>query len=215
MSNALFPCLPGMTWDIDAVPTWSTVKQMSRRRARTALMNDPYPLWTFELTFEFLRDSVPQQPASFNNSAGYTELDQIVGFYNARGGDFDTFQLDPGMLSGRPNDNRVAGAPVGTGDGSTTTFYLQRDAGGFLDEVQLPVGTIAIAVNGVIQAPSTYALSAGGVVTFNAPHADNAVITWDGCWRWNVCFSEPELGIKQFMYELYELQSLKLEQVKL
>ena len=215
MSSVFFPCLPGMTWDIAPIPTWSTVKQMSRRRARTALQNDPYPLWTFELSFEFLRDSNRNQLDNPYNPAGYTELEQIVGFYNARGGDFDSFLLDPGMLTLRPNDSRVSGAPVGVGDGVTTVFYLQRDAGGFLDEVQAPVGTIILAVNNVIQPASTWSLGPAGVVSFAAAPAANAVITWDGSWAWNVAFVEPELGLKQFMYELYELQSLKLEQVKL
>ena len=59
MSNLLFPRLLGLTFAIKPVPSWSTVIQKSKNRARTAIMNDPYPLWTFELTFEFLRDSPP------------------------------------------------------------------------------------------------------------------------------------------------------------
>lgn len=214
MSTVLFPKLPGMTWDIEPVPTFSTVKQMSRRRARTALMNDPYPLWTFNLSFEFIRDSAPQRPGGSWNPNNYTELEQIVGFFNARGGDFDTFLLDPGWLTEKPQDSTVAGAPLGVGDGVTTTFYCQRDAGGFIDEVQFPCAPICVTANGV-PVTSGWTLGAGGAVTFGAPPASGTILTWDGSWRWQVAFAEPALGLKQFQYELYELQSLKLEQVKL
>jgi uncharacterized protein (TIGR02217 family) len=212
MSNCVFPKLPGLTFEIKPVPTWSTVIQKSKNRTRTAIMNDPYPLWTFELTFEFLRDSPPVNPGA-SNPNGYSELEQIVGFYNARGGSFDNFLLDPGMLTGNPAASTVTGAPVGTGDGDTTVFYLLRDCGGFLDEVQAPVSPVVISVNGAVQA-SGWTLGANGVITFAAAPASGAVITWSGSWQWPVCFAEDSLGIEQFMYQLYELQTLKFEQVK-
>jgi hypothetical protein len=46
MSDAVFPKLAGLSWGIKPVATWSTVVQRSKNRARTALLNDPYPLWT-------------------------------------------------------------------------------------------------------------------------------------------------------------------------
>lgn len=214
MSDALFPKLAGLTWDIKPVPTWSTVVQKSKNRARTALSNDPYPLWTFELTYEFLRDSRPERGATTSNPKGYSELEQLVGFYNARQGSFDDFLLDPGMLTGRPEDWRVSGAQIGVGDGETTTFYLQRDAGGFMDEVQSPASISCIAVNGVA-AVSGWTQGDAGAIVFAAAPALNAVITADFRWRWRVCFSEDTLDVNAFMFELYELQSLKLEQVKL
>lgn len=213
MSTQLFPKLAGLTWDIKAVPTWSTVKQISRRRARTALMNDPYPQWTFELTFEFLRDSPVQRPGGGSNPNNYTELEHLVGFFNQMGGDFDSFLLDPGWLTERPSDSQVAGAPLGVGDGTTTVFYTQRDAGGFIDEVQAPCAPIFVADNGVAQT-SGWTLGAAGAVTFATAPTSGHILTWDGSWRWPVCFAEPALNVEQFMFELYELQSLKLEQVK-
>src|ERR1019366_4307473 len=136
------------------------------------------------------------------------------GFFNARGGSYDSFLLDPGILTGRPWDWEVRGGPLGIGDGVTTTFYLGRDAGGFIDEVQSPVGPIFISVDGVIQLTS-WAQGPNGTITFGTAPATGKVLTWDGRWMWQVCFSEDTLNLEQFMYELYELQSLKLEQVKL
>jgi uncharacterized protein (TIGR02217 family) len=217
MSNCIFPKLPGLTFDIKPVPTWSTVVQKSKNRARTAIMNDPYPLWTFEISFEFLRDSPNQRPGRDPlNTANYTELQQLVGFYNARGGSFDSFLLDPGMLTARKSDWEANGAPAGTGDGTTTTFYLQRDCGGFLDEVQATVGPIFVSVNGVVAASSAWTQNADASVTFTTAPASGAVVTWDGRWMYRVAFAEDKLdGLAQFMYELYECQKVTLEQVKL
>lgn len=213
MSNCVFPRLAGLTFEVKAVPTWSTVVQKSKNRARTAIMNDPYPQWTFELTYEFLRDSPPANPGDPANPNGYSELEQIAGFYNARGGSFDSFLLDPGMLTGDPDASTVTGAPVGTGDGVTTVFYLLRNCGGFLDEVQAPVGPVVISVDGVVAATG-WTPGANGAITFGAAPASGAVITWDGAWQWPVCFAEDSLGLEQFMYQLYDLKTLKLEQVK-
>jgi uncharacterized protein (TIGR02217 family) len=214
MSNFVFPKLAGLSWGCNPVPTWSTVVQRSKNGATTRLMNDPYPLWTFELDYEFLRDSTPEMPGAANNPENISELQQVIGFYNARGGSFDDFLLDPAMLTGDPDAGMVRGGPVGTGDGVTTTFYLQRNCGGFFDEVQNPVGTPSISVNGVVQLPASFGI-ASGAVTFATAPALNAVITWDGRWMWRVRFSEDKIDAKQFMAQLYELQSMKLEQVKL
>lgn len=215
MSNSVFPKLAGLSWGCNPVPTWSTVVQRSKNGATTRLMNDPYPLWTFELDYEFLRDTPQQTPGSAFNTQDLSELEQIIGFYNARGGSFDDFLLDPAMLTGDPKAGIVNGGPVGTGDGVTTVFYLQRNAGHFIDEVQNPVGTPVVSVNNVPQIASSFTIAAGGVVTFGIAPALGNVITWDGRWQWRVRFSEDKIDAKQFMIALYELQSLKLEQVKL
>jgi uncharacterized protein (TIGR02217 family) len=217
MSDLIFPQLAGLSWGIKPVPTWSTVVQRSRNGARTALGADPYPLWTYELSYEFLRGpgytgSHPGSSAA--NPEGYSELEQIVGLFNLCNGGAGDFLLDPGQLVGRPQDSTVRGIPIGTGDGTTTTFYLARNTGGFLDEVQDPVaGSVSVAINGVAQTAG-WTLGALGAIAFAAAPALNAVITASFRWRMRVCFAEDTLGIEAFMYALYDLQSLKLEQVK-
>jgi uncharacterized protein (TIGR02217 family) len=221
MSNAIFPQLAGLGWGGNPVPNWSNQVQRSKNGAVTTLMNDLYPRWTFELSYEFLRDSVPPMPGAASNPENYTELDQIVGFYNARGGSFDDFLLDPGLLTSKYREGLVSGGPVvnvlgalAVGDGVTTTFYLARDAGGFLDEVQNPVGATVISVAGVPQTTGV-TLGAAGVITFATAPVTGRAITWDGRWMWRVRFSEDTLDAKQFMKDLYELQSMKLEQNQL
>ena len=79
--------------------------------------------------------------------------------------------------------------------------------------MQDPVGPVNIAVNGVAT-PTGWALGVVGDITFATAPALNALITADFRWRWRVCFAEDSLGIEAFMYQLYDLKSLKLEQVK-
>ena len=214
MSDALFPTLQGLTFDIAPVPTFSTVVQRAKNRATTRLMSDPYPLWTFELTFEFLRDSTPQRPGGARNPSNYSELEQIVGFYLARGGGFDDFLLDPGMLTGRPQEWQAQSELLGLGDGLTTIFQLQRNIGGFSDEVQAPAGQVFLFLNGAPQTTG-WTLGAAGAIVFNSAPAAGVRVTADFRWRWRVRFAEDTLGLQQFMFQLYELQKLKLEQVKL
>ncbi|MDP9039573.1 MAG: DUF2460 domain-containing protein [Acidobacteriota bacterium] len=214
MSNQLFPAIAGLTWSIKPIPTWSTVVQRSRNRATTRLMSDPFPMWTFELSYDFIRSSRAVLGSTSANPGGYSELEQIVGFYNQMGGAFDDFLLDPMLLTGSPGDSKVSGAAIGTGDSTTTTFQLQRNYGGFSDEIQCPVGTVFISVNGLIQT-SGWTLGPAGQITFSAAPALNAAITADFRWNYRVRFAEDELGIEGFLFQLYTLQSLKLEQVKL
>ena len=216
MSDAIFPSLPGLTFDVKRVPTWSTTVQKSRNRARTALMNDPYPLWTFELTYEFLR--APgfgnRQPAvTSDNPNGYSDLELLEGFYNSRNGSFDDFLLDLGMLTQQPGECTVSGIQIGVGDGVTQTFQLVRDCGGFLDEVQDTLGDAVISVDGN---PLSTGFTQGtmGDINFAAAPASGAIITAAFDWRMRMCFAEDSLGTEGFLYQLYELQSLKLEQVK-
>jgi hypothetical protein len=81
--------------------------------------------------------------------------------------------------------------------------------------VQNPAGAPVLSVNGVVQTNSPYGLGAAGAITFITAPVLGAVITWDGRWQWRVRFSEDKIDAKQFMAQLYELQSMKLEQVKL
>jgi uncharacterized protein (TIGR02217 family) len=171
----------------------------------------------FELSYEFLRGpdfrgSMPGPSAA--NPEGYSELEQIVGFYNARNGSFDDFLLDPALLSGRCEDSQVRGAQIGIGDGTTTQFFLQRNYGGFMDEVQDPVGPIFVSDNGALVAGTAWTLGTVGDINFTTAPLTGHVITADFQWRWRVAFAEDALGLEAFMYQLYELQSVKLEQVK-
>ena len=192
------------------VPNWDgNVTQRSRNGTLTRLVTDSYPRWTFELSYEFLRASHIVGPSNPQNPNNHSEVDQIVGFFNQCKGGFGDFLLDPSLLTGVHEDGYTPGASLGVGDGVTTTFQLQRNQGGFLDEVQNPVSPVKVIGGGA------WTLGNAGQITFAAAPPVGAVLSASFQWKWRCRFAEDSLNLNAFMFQLYELQSLKLEQVKL
>lgn len=117
MSNAIFPTLPGLSLESTREPIWvtSAKKSLSGMEQRAGYMS--YPLYRIKLSYEFLR------------AGSMDELDKLVGFFNQRGGDRESFLfLDP-------DDSDVVEEQFGTGDGTTTAFRLGRTVGGFFEPV--------------------------------------------------------------------------------
>ena len=112
MSNEIFPTLPGLTWDQVTSPMFNTLVKRSVSGMEYRSLGMQYPLWTFTLAYDLLRDAkwVPTD----------TEFQQLSGFYAARQGAFDSF------LFSNPNDACVANMPIGTGNGSNALFQLSR-----------------------------------------------------------------------------------------
>lgn len=113
MSNAVFPLLPGLMWEVKRTPLWSTKVQRSvgGKEVRAAFYSNP--IWSYQLSYEFLRDGNAAQ-------VGFNELQTLQAFFLQRQGAFDSF------LFKDPNDNYVAGHGFGVGDGVTVGFQLQR-----------------------------------------------------------------------------------------
>ena len=104
--------LPGLKiQSIHKRPTYSTsvYKGVSRVSVRRANMQ--YPIWEYELIYEFLRDNV--------NS----EFQSLMDFFLARQGAFDTF------LFKDTNDYQVINGFQATADGVTTQFSFKRSFG--------------------------------------------------------------------------------------
>lgn len=109
MSNAVFPSLPGLKWDVQKIPQWLSKVQrsISGKEIRAAFWTNP--IYTWQLSYEILRQS-----------STFQELQTILGFFNQRQGKFDSF------LFSDPNDNNVTAHGFGVGDGVRTAFQLQR-----------------------------------------------------------------------------------------
>ncbi|MDP3124609.1 MAG: DUF2460 domain-containing protein [Thiobacillus sp.] len=118
MSDAVFPTLPGIKWNVKRTPMWNTLSEesVSGKEASVALMT--YPLRKITLAYELLR------------AGALAELEQLEGFFNARRGKHDTF------LYNDPDDNTVTDQSFGTGNGTTPSFALARTRGGFTEPVQ-------------------------------------------------------------------------------
>jgi hypothetical protein len=140
VGNAIFPTLPGLAWSVLKTPQWSTAvqKAVSGREVRRA--NQSRPIWKFSLTYEVLR-----------GASAYNEYQQLLAFYNARQGAFDSF------LFSDSSDNTVTNQAFGTGDGLTAVFPLTHPIGAWSE----PVG----------YAPSP-TVSVGGVLQYGTPRTN-------------------------------------------
>jgi len=121
MSNALFPTLPGLSWGSTKEPMWTTQAKRSASGMEQRAGYMSYPLYRIKLSYEFLR------------AGAEAELQTLVGFFNQRGGDLETFLFDD------PADNTAVDQQFGIGDGTTTVFRLGRTLGGAYEPVSAVV----------------------------------------------------------------------------
>src|SRR5207302_652817 len=93
----VFPLLPGQLFLTKKSPRWSTAIQeaSSGRERRRKVWS--YPLWSFSVQYEVLRDGPTTQ-----------ELQRLLAFFNSKAGSYqEFFYFDP-------SDNRVSGQTIGT-----------------------------------------------------------------------------------------------------
>lgn len=197
MSSSVFPSsLPGLAWNVSMAPAFSTTikKAVSGRELRASFM--AYPLWSFTLSYEFLRDG----------SRG-TDLDTLVGFFLSMKGQYDSF------LFTSPADSTVTAMPFGTGNASTTAFQLTRSfgAGGFtfVEPVQNINGAPSIYINGALKTvTSDYTINSTGIVTFTSAPANAAALTWTGSFYYRCRFLQDSAEFSAFMKDLWEMKKL-------
>ena len=157
-----------------------------------------YPRYKFKLSYSFLR-----QGGALN------DLATLVGFFNARGGDFDSF------LFTDVDDCTVTAQGFGTGDAATTQFQLVRGFGGFVEPVFDVNSAPLIYVNGALKTlGSDYTLSAAGLVTFAAAPGAALAITWTGTYYRRMYFAQSTAEFSKFMSNLWELKTVELESWK-
>ncbi len=198
MSDAVFPDLPGLKWNVKRAPIWKTngAESVSGKEVSVSLMT--YPLRRYSLSYEVLR------------AGAEAELQTLEGFFNLRRGRHDTW------LYNDPDDYTVTDQSFGTGNGTTTTFFLARTRGGFTEPVQALHSAPVIKVAGVTKTLTTdYTISALGVVTFVTPPANGAALTWSGTYYWRCRFLQDVTEFDQFLKDLWQLSKIEFRTVKL
>ncbi|KAF2991161.1 glycoside hydrolase TIM-barrel-like domain-containing protein [Methylocystis sp. MJC1] len=195
---ATFPSLPGLAWSAVMRPKFATqthdhASGKSSRRAKMV-----YPLYEIELTYEFLRA----------DSAG--ELQALLGFFKQQQGQTQPFWF------AFPNLSNVTGAQIGTGDGSTKTFFVSYPFGQMATPAPGKIAIAAVYVNGIAQASGAWSKSTGGpaAVTLSTAPALGAIVSIDATITWICRFSDDTEDLEQFTYNLFDLKSLKLQTVK-
>jgi uncharacterized protein (TIGR02217 family) len=209
MSSLVYPttgAVPGFTYNSVRAPSFKTGIQTALTGKESRIQYQQFPIMTWTLIYEFLRDYVTP-----------SEYKALNGLFMALAGQWDT------CLYTDPQFNTVTAMQFGTGDGATTTFQvtavMQNSGGPGANElIQNFNGAPTILVNGSTQTLGTaYTISGTGLVTFLAGHipAAAAVIAWTGSFYYRVRFEDDSMDFTQFMNQFWELKRVKLRQVKL
>ena len=183
MSNSILPSFPGLAFGITKRPIWYTNTADAVSGRQYTLRRRLYPLWQFRLPYEVLRANV-----------AFSELQQIVTFFNSRNGKYDDFlYLDP-------RENAVTAQGMGTGDGVTTAFEFVRAWGGYTEPVG-GTGSPVISLNGVAKTLGVdWNIDAKlRVATFVTPPAPGVAITWTGTYYYRARFINDYLPLEEFM----------------
>jgi hypothetical protein len=195
---AVLPSLIGVSWPVARTQRWDSVKQdnLSGKRIRSSLFS--YPIYNYELKFNFLRSTVALQ-----------EYQQLKDFISTVGGATNLWALNDA------NDNSVTSQNFGTGDGSTQYFQLVRMLNNFNEPVFILNGNPTIYVSG---SPKTlgvdYSISAAGNVAFAAAPANTAPLTWTGSFYWACRFDDDQTQFVNFYQNLWQLKTLKFSTEK-
>jgi len=197
LSNAIFPKIRGLSWDISKTPEWSTKSKRSASGKTVRASFWSFPIWHFKLKYAYIRDS----------DAADSDLKTIIGFFNQRMGAFDSFLYEC------PDDNTATNQVIALGDGVTTTFQLCRDYGGFIEPIHNPKEeTLVVFLNGV--KTTAFSVDGKGRIVFTTPPAQGVAISASFKFYFRVTFAEDEEEFEQFAYRLYQLQTLELISVK-
>jgi uncharacterized protein (TIGR02217 family) len=217
MSNILFPKIRGLAWDIIKNPTFNTEIQESLAGREVRIQNYQNPIWEFTLSYEYLLND--PRTRDENEQTG---LETLVGFFLARGGQFDDFLLNESDLTGRQEDSVFSGQPIGTGDGVNKNFQLVRNFGGFLEACQNPANQAAIIYdNGTVKTPTVDYTISNGLVSFTNAPANGHFITADFTFLHRVRFhtgtsrsGKEGIELSNFYFNLYECREVQLISVR-
>lgn len=219
MSIPVFPALAGQDFSVRKKPVFSTIvaNHVSGREVRYG--NYLNPVWNFELKFEGLDGTSSGQYGGL----GAQSLQALMGLFLQMQGQYGTF------LFYDPTDYTVKNQAFGTGDGTTTSFQLQRTLGAFSESVTQPVlqsmmlnfpGSLpvsasppVISVAGVVQTSSAYTIS-NGLVTFSSAPLTGSALTWSGYFGFLCRFDGDSLDFEQFMANLWKAESVKFRSLR-
>jgi len=176
-----------------------------------------YPLWKWELNYNYLKANPSDLIPGFSD----TDFAVLQGFFNQMAGQNQVFLFDDvnaGDTPGAGPWDFVAGQPIASGDGTTTTFQLIRTSGGFVEAIQAPFSSPhpQVYLNGVPKTYGTdYAIDNVGNIIFAVAPAAAVQISADFAYYWPVRFGADDLDFDSMMYQLWELKKVVLTQVRL
>jgi uncharacterized protein (TIGR02217 family) len=218
MSNALFPKMSGQGWSVLKRPMFFNLVTTTASGNEVRIANYPYARFQYQLKYEAL-------PSAAGYISGVTnDFQTLFGFYCARNGNFDSFLFDESDHTASQTDSSVVGQIIGTGNGSTTSFQMQRTLGPSTRPIYAINSVIAsnpptgapvpkIYLNGVQQGGG-YSISTTGLLTFSAPPGGGVAITADFSYFFRCRFMDPMVEFENFVQNLWSLKSIDFQEVR-
>ena len=222
MSNILFQRPRGTAWEFKWTDKHSNLIQSAAAPGfETRVSLGPDPLRTLELNYSIL----------VAGTKGKTR-DQLLGFFNLRGGDFDSFLVDLGALTSNPADSSVVGqvldvdsngyAPIQlshpVSDAETWQENIYELAGGNGNPGTAPVlklndMVLTLGTDYTFQGPG-YSVSGETfpglmvVITHAIGTSPVGIVTADFSWLYRVRFEQPQIEVDMFHYLLWKAQQI-------
>jgi len=184
VSNQVFPTLPGIAAEREAVAEFDNMVGRASSGRRYSMGKRLYPVWRWKLTYNFLRQRL-----------GFTEMSQLQGFFLQRHGNLDSF-----LFRDREWNNVATPQVFGVGNGVDRTFRLVYPRGGFIDRVGYCAAPV---VRKASVATTAFTINDNAEVTFTTAPAVGASLDWTGDFYFRVAFARPELTLTQFLKDLY------------
>jgi len=178
----VYPALPGLGWPVSRTPKFTNKFQQTVSGRTVVSTYMQYPLYNFQLTYNYLSAS---------------DREQLKGFFLQQGGNLAGFWFDAGT-----GDDAVTAQAFGSGDGATTTFTLLRAVGGYTEPVAATFGTRKAYVAGSA-ASATFDSPNPGEVTFATAPASGSALTWTGNYYYQCRFKQSSQQLDEFMSKLY------------
>lgn len=209
-----------VAWDFAKRSKYSTILQtpQSQRHPAAATLQKGV-IYELELSYEFLKN----KGLTYSDDMAYIE-----DFFEACRGGYGWFTFDPSQLnlcsmSVVEDPTKLRNGFFGIGDGSTKTFPLWRSTSALgnstatccelIQKVTLLGG---VYQNGVVIPSAGYSLANfPAQITFTAAPPTGTVLTWAGTYSYLCKFSEDLLDLNEFLYQFWELKSLKLDTINL
>lgn len=207
--------LPSWEWEL----SWSVLRDQGvfEDNSQSQLKPDFFALQDFYLAMNGSNGRFVFDPAAVS-----PQMDDLYVPYRL---------VTPAALGATPTNTLVNGYS-GLGTGTQTAFQLYRTtrSTGQLEpaeaidclsaicsaQAQPPGGPFNVYVNNALQIPTSYTVSQFPlIVTFNVAPPNGAIISWTGIFSYCAKFSEDKIDFNEWSFRLWELQSLKMEQVPL
>lgn len=215
----IFPTLPGLAYSVIKRPIFNTGIFTAQDGTDIRLGYWNYPVWEFDLSFNYLPDYMGAGATS-------SDLKALMGFYTACQG-----QLLP-FLFKDPDDNTVTNQYIGNvtavpASGTMSqTFVMQRAYGlqqfgqdispvGFVDDTQ----PFSVSINGTPIPASGYTLNNmyynSNTIAFNSTIPNGGEVTANFSYYYACRFADDKYDFSKDSNQLWSLKKITLRTIRM